>query len=466
MGIFCLRLPTITPVGTEADRVILYMTLDELNPTTFYPVKSVALNIDPTTIGDTVLQPTAAAITSGVTFGFTQTDNATDESLDSVSTSGRPDAAPGGKNTISTDWTAFPSGTVDSWILQVRYSINFGGDDIILLEKAGVDRDGVFTIKIEFSTNSFSTDTDLLNQTYTVLTDGDTAQTTLTATILAINPNVVGVRASITRVSGTEFLGPLVNIHDIRLLLQASGDGSIIVAGFPLGTESPIVNAANIGQFQPPPKRMFHNIIFEGHALARSDTNGLFLAYSRTDEPEHWSTNSKKSAFPYLIPFKEREADDLVGADKVANQLIVFATDSVWRINHLPVLSDPSGSLAELFLEARSTVKRRITDTVGCVGVRAYSRMQISSEEDFVFFWSLLGPMMTDGFRVWRAADHVDWSWLHPDQTKCIVTNFTSNQRLEVELRDCIPYSSWVNIQSYRFNRIEGSWIKLIEGHI
>jgi len=75
--------------------------------------------------------------------------------------------------------------------------------------------------------------------------------------------------------------------------------------------------------------------------------------------------------------------------------------------------------------------------------------MQLSSDEDFIFFWSLLGPMMTDGFRVWRVADHVDWSWLDPDQTKCIVTNFTSTQRIEVELRS---NSATVNDVAYIFH--------------
>lgn len=203
----------------------------------------------------------------------------------------------------------------------------------------------------------------------------------------------------------------------------------------PIGNESDFINANNVDDWGLPPKRIFPTT-YEEHALGVDDDIGNLLVYSKTGEAEGWPIHNDLTAFPYRIPFEEKEGGRIVGAEKTSVGLVVFSTDSVWIINHLPVVNDPEGRTPAVFAEARATSKFRISNTVGCVSENAYCTVQLTHDRDMVFFWSKNGPMLTDGNRVWPAADHVDWRrWLNTQQQTASVVNDTKNKRILVTIR-------------------------------
>ncbi len=436
--------PLIPPAFTGATHLIVYVTSDEVIPSTFYPHRWIKLNsidvIEETTLGQ-IFQPTSWEISSraGTAEAFLFPERVADSSLTSGALTGTFITTAPDKNS-GMEFTGFAaSGTIGDWLLTVKIFLPtvWKSGEASVKERAILGTT-ISRLLIEYSTNGGASYTQTLHDD----TIDNFPERDFPLTIdVGSGEGLIGIDLSLLKVriineyqSGSA--GQLVewSILDIRVI---SSDASFLGTNFfnlPNETEQPIINGFNIGQFQPPPTRVFPTI-YDGHVLGVSDINGLFLAYCRVDEPEHWSTDPSVALFPYLIPFKEKEIDKLVGAERSGVYLVILANDSVWRIDKLPVITAPEGQSSTVFAEARLGSRERVTDTLGCVGVRAYARVQLSSDVDMVFFWSRRGPILTDGHRVWQAADHVDWSFLNDDLSGVVIENDTDRRRLIVSLR-------------------------------
>lgn len=435
--------PLIPPAFTGATHLIIYVTSDEIIPSTFYPHRWIKLNpidvVEEPTVGQ-VFQPTSFAISTRANTGraFLFPERVADSSLTSGALTGTLASPPNPDSGMEFNGFAAP-GTFGDWLLTIKIFLprvwEHGGPSE---KERSILGTTTSRLLIEYSTNGgasygFTLHDDTIDN-FPVRTDELTIDVGSGEGLIGLDLSLLKIRITNEFISGT--VSQLVewSILDIRVI---SSDATLLGTNFfnlPNETEQPVINGFNIGQFQPPPKRVFPTI-YDGHLLGVSDINGLFLAYCRVDEPEHWSTDPTIALFPYLIPFKEKEIDKLVGAERSGVYLVILANDSVWRIDKLPVITAPEGQSNTVFAEARLGSRERVTDTVGCVGFRAYSRVQLSSDVDMVFFWSRRGPILTDGHRVWQAADHVDWSFLNDDLSGVVIENDTDRRRLIVSLR-------------------------------
>jgi hypothetical protein len=454
-------IPQNVPSGTEATHVILYSTQDERVPAAFYPIRWIALVPTGELAEVEVYQPRQweTSTADNILTGFKDPEGVADESIDSGADTFTYYQRGVPEHDVGEEYFDFaPPGSTNDWLLKV-----------ILWAPPHTGFKGVFApattnrLLIEYSINGGA------SYDYTLYDDtinGNLSRPRGERVEASSGDGLIGIDISQLRVRIRNIWIPDVSpyytrnvgwqIWDLRATSAAQSDASLNFFTVPTGQERPAITGFNIGQFQPPPIRIFPTI-YDGHLLGVSEINGLYLAYSRVDEPEHWSTNPTFSLFPYLIPFKEKEIDKIVGAERSGVYLVILANDSVWRIDKLPVITAPEGQSNTVFAEARLGARERVTDTVGCVGLRAYTRVQLSSEVDMVFFWSRIGPILTDGHRVWRAADHVRWDFLHEDLSETVVENDIDNRRLLVSLR---TKDASTNDLLYAFHYDQGHLLK------
>lgn len=151
----------------------------------------------------------------------------------------------------------------------------------------------------------------------------------------------------------------------------------------------------------PPPPAVFM-AKFENKLVAGGATNSNattfagekvvsnVLYYSLTDQPEHWPRNLVFNTNTNAIPFRDQEGETILGAIQVNRVLLVGLTNSVWTINHLPIVGvDP--------LFDFSTLKDRITKTHGFVSPYCYESLNLTDDEDGVFYVSRIGFHINNG---------------------------------------------------------------------
>lgn len=279
--------------------------------------------------------------------------------------------------------------------------------------------------------------------------DGITLRTVTTGIIAAKAPVV-----TITYTFVTSNLGNTSNNHD-KIRFYATTDGgvtfyfhsevSISPNANTVGAtatltdsmlDSTLVSGAVLDYLSPPPPARFmakfENKLVAGGAKTTNASSGSaageetvsnVLYYSLTDSPEMWPRNTVFRTDFNAIPFKDQDGDELVGAIQVNRVLLVGMNNSVWSINHLPIVGvDP--------LFDFSTLKDRITNTHGFISTWCYESLNLTDDEDAVFYVSQRGFHLNNGIRDTLLSGDIKWdeTVYNASQAELIhVINDTSN---------------------------------------
>jgi len=246
-----------------------------------------------------------------------------------------------------------------------------------------------------------------------------------------VNNNHDSVRFYATTDGGVTFyfhsqvtITPDANTVGATAVLTDSMPDSTLVAGEVLDYLSP-----------PPPAKFFAK--FENKLVAGGTTTanaslgnvtgegvvGNVLYYSLTDQPEMWPRNLVFRSDFNAIPFKDQDGDELQGAIQVNRVLLVGLQNSVWTINHLPIVGvDP--------LFDFSTLKDRISDTHGFISAYAYENLKLSDDEDAAFYVSQRGFHLNNGSVDKLVSNDIQWddTIYNSSQSSLVhVINDTSN---------------------------------------
>jgi len=116
---------------------------------------------------------------------------------------------------------------------------------------------------------------------------------------------------------------------------------------------------------------------------------------SEADEPEFFSPVS-------FIREENGRGEPVTGGGVANDQMVIFTTNSLWRHNNFPDVTDPGFGLG---LSSRELV----TDDHGNVAKRCVVNFGIGQPNNRLFYLSARGPMMTDSFTTWPLADDLGW---------------------------------------------------------
>jgi hypothetical protein len=120
------------------------------------------------------------------------------------------------------------------------------------------------------------------------------------------------------------------------------------------------------------------------------------LYFSQADFPESFSPVN-------FIPIENGLGDPVTGLGTANDRLIVFTTNTMYRINTLPSPTDPGFGLGLV-------TREEITKDHGCVAKRTVTNFGVGQPNNRLFYLSTRGPMITDGYETYPVNEDLDWS--------------------------------------------------------